>query len=692
MKPQHQESIPHTCAYCQEELIEPKWNGNSISHTFQASPSRTHEAAANGCAFWAWLTRDYVDETRTIVRHRSDTGVSFGVQFPIHEGKPDQRSPFPLNEANATRIYASGSRGHGKLVVLADEGDPAYNFVVPSTRTAPMHSEENFALARKWMKNCHETHTECKKPETGVVPTRLLEINENSLRLRTSIPGETLRWAALSYCWGGPQPLQTTKDTLAQNLDNIPVSILPKTIQDAITTAREINLKYLWIDCLCIIQDDVDDVSKEISLMPEIYRNATVTISAARARTSNEGFLHDVLRPTPQDLSFRLRFLCPDGQIGSLIFYVPDDILPHHDPIETRAWTLQEHLLSQRLLIFGSRQIWWTCRFVHSNYQGRNFTTYSEIGQIRLQFLNVNVTQTRRYLASIPGNTWMSLVKHYTDRSLTFSFDKLLAISGIAEFYATEMKDRYFAGHFGSSFLTSLLWKRGGGILPRPMEYRVPSWSWAAIDGQIRFEKHRSPTSEDLKVIDCTIGLVSQDAPYGAVTSGLLTLSGRLRQVIWSEARDKLLDPSPTGGLPYSYRAETIPDALPSQATITQTQTPIYCLEICSYDPTPSNPPRRNLSGYGNVGFSQKRTVERSGLPKGILLEKVVNAPGQNDDMEGVEAEAGNIYKRVGLFAFRDFDDLDEDGDLEQEDFVEEVESEKRMFFEGCGVQVIRII
>lgn len=135
----------------------------------------------------------------------------------------------------------------------------------------------------------------------------------------------------------------------------------------------------------------------------------------------------------------------------------PAGIKPYTDPIGDRAWTLQEHLLSRRLLIFGSRQIWWTCRLVHTNYTGKHFSTYSQIGEIRLRFLNINVTQRRRYLDSIPGNTWLSLVQHYNNRSLTFSHDKLLAISGIAEYYAKEMKDVYFAGHFKSSILTSLL-------------------------------------------------------------------------------------------------------------------------------------------------------------------------------------------------------------------------------------------
>lgn len=187
-------------------------------------------------------------------------------------------------------------------------------------------------------------------------------------------------------------------------------------------------MKYLWVDCLCILANS-NDPNKETALIPAIYRNAAVTISAARARTSSDVFLRPITIPSPQDISFRLRFLCPNGQIGSII-------------------------------------------------------TYSEIGKVCLRFLNENIAQRRRYLNMIPGQTWLSLIQHYMERALTFSYDKLLAISGIAEFYATKMNNEDYAK---SSLLSPLLWKRCSPVLPRPAEYRVPSLSWAAIDGNVRF-------------------------------------------------------------------------------------------------------------------------------------------------------------------------------------------------------------
>lgn len=258
---------------------------------------------------------------------------------------------------------------------------------------------------------------------------------------------------------------------------SIPISELPKTIQDALTVTRKIGLRFLWVDCLCIVQDDPEDTAKEISQIARIYQDAEVTISAARARNSQEGFLHDIKMPTPQDEAFRLPFRCPDGQIGSIIIYGQDNLYHKRDPIEERAWALQEHVLSPRLLVFGSRQIWSTCMEVLRRGYAGNLSSYSEIGEIRQQFLKLRSSPRRRKLAYIPGHMWLSIVQHFTDRVLSISEDKLPAISAIAEHYGTTTREDYFAGLFGSSLLSSLLWKKWSPTLPRPAEYRAPSWS-----------------------------------------------------------------------------------------------------------------------------------------------------------------------------------------------------------------------
>lgn len=115
----------------------------------------------------------------------------------------------------------------------------------------------------------------------------------------------------------------------------------------------------LWIDSLWIIQDDSIGAAKEIALMPQIYQNAHVTISAARSSDSHDGFLHELSVPSAQADVFKLPFRCPGEIFGYVtLFYEPTGFW---DPIERRAWPLQEFLLSRRILKYGSYQLSWSC-------------------------------------------------------------------------------------------------------------------------------------------------------------------------------------------------------------------------------------------------------------------------------------------------------------------------------------------
>lgn len=103
--------------------------------------------------------------------------------------------------------------------------------------------------------------------------------------------GEKNKYVALSHCWGPSQPfiLTTASETAFRN--GIPFQALPRTFQDAVTITRLLCLRYLWIDSLCILQDDKDDWERESANMADVYRNAYLTIAASNAASHAEGFL-----------------------------------------------------------------------------------------------------------------------------------------------------------------------------------------------------------------------------------------------------------------------------------------------------------------------------------------------------------------------------------------------------------------
>ncbi|KAJ5051039.1 hypothetical protein J3E72DRAFT_165110, partial [Bipolaris maydis] len=80
--------------------------------------------------------------------------------------------------------------------------------------------------------------------------------------------------ASLSYCWGGAQIHAATHANFAQSFKYLPCGVLTQAILDAFKVVHNLGLEFIWIGSLCIIQDDVDDLIREISKMRHIYQNS----------------------------------------------------------------------------------------------------------------------------------------------------------------------------------------------------------------------------------------------------------------------------------------------------------------------------------------------------------------------------------------------------------------------------------
>lgn len=151
-------------------------------------------------------------------------------------------------------------------------------------------SNECVQLAASWIKECAESHQDYLRLEHTPLPTRVIQVGsdleEPYLYVSTQ---ENADYIALSHCWGGMVPTTTTLATLEQHQREIRFSELPRTFRDAITVTRKLNIQYLWIDSLCIIQDSPDDWEREAAKMGTVYRNSLVCIAADGALNSHEG-------------------------------------------------------------------------------------------------------------------------------------------------------------------------------------------------------------------------------------------------------------------------------------------------------------------------------------------------------------------------------------------------------------------
>jgi hypothetical protein len=259
--------------------------------------------------------------------------------------------------------------------------------------------------------------------------------------------------------------------------------------------------------------------------MSQIFSEAAVTISAASARSVQDGFL-EPRKPLP-DPPLRLALKTEEGISGSVFMEQPRHYTPEDDPISLRAWTLQEHILSQRLIIYSSRELWWSCRKAWLQDGG-------------ISGANTEIAFSRPYFQ--PGEhfsleNWRSILRDYTRRFLTYSSDKLPAIGGVAFDYARISGSNYLAGLWENSFTSELLWSSRRSDISRPPVKRAPSWSWAAVDGEISHDWCPLDHAGILGIITCQVPPISDSSPFGTVdlTKSQLKVEGALGRFCWTK-------------------------------------------------------------------------------------------------------------------------------------------------------------
>jgi hypothetical protein len=349
------------------------------------------------------------------------------------------------------------------------------------------------------------------------------------------------RYAALSYCWGGPQALVAEEDTLDAMARGIALSMLPKTVQDAVTVTRRLGLQYLWVDALCIKQDSEEDWISESSKMADIYGNAAVTIAAASGRDCNAGcFIKDnsvarhmleSIRPHPMLGRFKLRL--PDSNIGTIFLGVQNYHDPLEEPLNTRGWALQERLLSPRLLIYSSGNVSWQCQ-TKSNSSGIGSARLPDFFFDEALVNSHEMWQWNRGIASDSSITletfWTQISLDYSHRSVTRDHDKLPALSGLASRFRDVTGDVYLAGLWKKTLCQGLMWETIWPQNSRPSICQAPTWSWLSAQVPIRYvHARRARDAPLIRIVEADTVLESPDQT-GAVVSGKITLYGQMKQ------------------------------------------------------------------------------------------------------------------------------------------------------------------
>lgn len=237
-------------------------------------------------------------------------------------------------------------------------------------------SEAAFRLASTWLGECLGTHEICLASRTAdpPLPHRVLDVGSIDSQaepylLETS-SGQVGKYLTLSHCWGGGTPVKTTSKNIQDHRVEVKLAELPRTFRDAVHVARKFSCRYLWIDSLCIIQDDRKDWEVEAVLMQQYYKNSLLTIAAADGSNSEAGLFRD--RNGLRNRPCELQFTDINGSPRQLYAYtnsmsfelerssLSDSYKP--SPLYNRAWVFQEQALSSRTLTYARDRISWRCQ------------------------------------------------------------------------------------------------------------------------------------------------------------------------------------------------------------------------------------------------------------------------------------------------------------------------------------------
>ena len=418
-------------------------------------------------------------------------------------------------------------------------------------RTLPtgLEDPDMFNLAKTWLRECRQTHLFCGAPISSFNPTRLVHIvNRNLVRVVLSQEQTTYQsYAAFSHCWGKAKTVKLLEENMQVLLHGIPVLDLPVSYQEAILVCQALDISYIWIDSLCIIQDSKDDWTREAAMMQDVYQNSILNICASAAADNSEASFQyrdtSLIVPLEVDVvskgaETRRYQLVSSEHIGN-------DIV--NSPLRSRAWVYQEDVLSKRSLSLTRSQLWWECRqtIACETYPlAMPFNLLPENQAARLRARKELSRHSQKSGSSFSDDEinrkywrWYNSIADYSECALTQPTDKLVALSGVAQSYRdlNRLQDEdYIAGYWKSQLPYALCWQtKKLKWTYRPPVYIAPSWSWASIEGAIDYgfsaeEMEKVSTKSLCQIKDIKLHHVHARYKTGPLRGGCIHLRGHI--------------------------------------------------------------------------------------------------------------------------------------------------------------------
>ncbi|KAE8442968.1 hypothetical protein EG329_002506 [Mollisiaceae sp. DMI_Dod_QoI] len=395
-------------------------------------------------------------------------------------GRPSGRPHLVLGESQ--QVF--------ELCVLPENYSDAIQSVQPcicTGRKLPGSTRDATSLdqAARWLGTCQTDHEQCRAKDANFRPTRLLYLCDKDQETIQLVENEVScpTYAALSHRWSEEtQQVRLEHRNLAQRRqDGISLSEFPPMMRDAISVLRQLGILYVWIDCMCIIQDDKNDWRREAATMASVYANAELTLAATWCAGSGQSLFQDNSGINSTAVDIR-------DVDGTPIFLRP--VWPHYTaqgiegdmlaqvewPLLTRAWVYQEQFLSRRMLHFTRHELFWEC----------NKALDCECSWYRPSD-NSTLPLVSHHKRPAASKEWGQIISEYSTRSLTFKSDSLPALAGIAKSFGWQNPEagKYLCGLWEGLLEGCFFWYLTEPPRARPNIGQMPSWSWASVAGNV---------------------------------------------------------------------------------------------------------------------------------------------------------------------------------------------------------------
>lgn len=431
------------------------------------------------------------------------------------------------------------------------------------------------------------------------MPTRVIDVNvqdgSSDLRLYHPPKGHNLPYVALSHCWGPsktPPSSKVTKENLPSFENEILTSTLPTSFQDAVYITRQLNIRYLWIDALCIIQDDEDDWEVESAKMASVYQNAYITIAATASASCKD----TLLAPRQPATIFEFNGKDERSEIIHARLHPVGSQSVLDSPLLKRGWAFQEMILSPRVLHFAEDQLYWKCRNdvfsedclirllspLQKHFEGGKFVCQDECGGWKL---------------------WWDWVQAYSTLALSDPKDKAAAFAGLTNLYRQTRRsdDQPLAGLWKSDLHRGLLWYSTGPRQFTDLE-NAPSWSWMKMNNRIMSPSTVNETLErnlrrTASILDAAVNWTGHELT-SPLAGGAIMVESRIRPVNmqYLSATEQNLSQIVRAGSSWTSATER------QQKSLWQARAPLFTMDALA-EQIGDTPGQYTLYTVGNFSF-----------------------------------------------------------------------------------------